>query len=137
MVLKNFLESKTNYILTTTHINNGKFENRDIKSGGWRWMDLFAYPYDFPADPLETIIDGGGDRYMCLWERRQILNLARALPAILRRSRRGSKSVRPIMNSTHVDLLVATSTVQNRVFEREKSIRGAVSRVFLIDLRYG
>lgn len=70
--LKNFVESKINFLLTTTHINNNKFQNKDIGTGGWRWMDLLSHPYNFSPNPLLRILDGGGDRYMCLWTRSQI-----------------------------------------------------------------
>jgi hypothetical protein len=70
--MRNFAASDIRYLLTTSHINNGKFENRDIQTGGWRWMDLFEAPYNFPADTLDQILDAGGDRYLYLWTRAQI-----------------------------------------------------------------
>lgn len=72
--LGNFLASKIPYILTTSHINIKNFKNIDIKTGGWRWMDLLIDPYNFPNDPIYSILDGGGDRNMHLWTRDQILS---------------------------------------------------------------
>lgn len=70
--LGNFLASKIPYILTTSHINIKNFKNIDIKTGGWRWMDLLIDPYNFPNEPIYSILDGGGDRNMHLWTRDQI-----------------------------------------------------------------
>lgn len=77
-VLINFLASNIPYILTTTHLNvnelnsnNKKFENKNISTGGWRYMDLFIKPYNFPQ-PTLRIVDGGGDREMCLFTKKQI-----------------------------------------------------------------
>lgn len=70
--LSNYLSSRIPYILTTTHINKGRFENRDIETGGWRWLDIFSEPYGFSANPLRQISDGGGDRLMCLFTRYQV-----------------------------------------------------------------
>lgn len=73
--LENFLVSNIPLILTTSHINSQNFKNIDIKTGGWRWMDLFIDPYNFPNDPIYSIVDGGGDRHVHLWTRDQILNI--------------------------------------------------------------
>lgn len=77
--LVNFSSSKIDYLLTTTHLNNNKFENKDIRTGDWRYMDLFLPPYAFNQDDvLYRIIDGGGDREMILLSRdairRSIIN---------------------------------------------------------------
>jgi len=73
-VLRNFLASGIPFLLTTTHRNDG-FENRDIKTGDFRLIDLFAPPYSFPTDPLARIDDWlapDPERQMCLWNREQI-----------------------------------------------------------------
>jgi len=70
--MRNFAASNIPYLLTTSHKNKGKFENRDIKTGNWRMMDLFKPPYNFPADPIDQILDGKGDRFLYLWTRPQI-----------------------------------------------------------------
>ncbi len=67
LYFKNILSSEIKIIMTTTHINNGSIENRDIKTGGWRWFDLFSPPFNFSNNFSEKVIDGGGDRYMCMW----------------------------------------------------------------------
>jgi hypothetical protein len=73
-VLTNFVESGIKYLLTTTHMQkpDKPFENSDISAGGFRYMDLFASPYNFPQDTLFKVLDGFEDRYMCLWSREQI-----------------------------------------------------------------
>ena len=64
---QNVLSSDIKYLMTTTHINDGAIENKDIKTGGWRWFDLFSSPFHFSDKMIEKVIDGGGDRYMCMW----------------------------------------------------------------------
>lgn len=70
--LRNFASSDIRYLLTTSHINEGTFENRDITTGQFRRIDLFAPPYNFPRDTLDQILDGKNDRYLYLWTRPQI-----------------------------------------------------------------
>lgn len=55
--LKKFCESDIKYILTTTHTNSGQFENKDIVSGGFRYIDLFSFPFNLPKDTLYKIKD--------------------------------------------------------------------------------
>lgn len=70
--LKNFARSDIRYLLTTSHINESKFENRDITTGHFRPIDLFQPPYNFPHDTIDQILDGKNDRYLYLWTRAQI-----------------------------------------------------------------
>jgi hypothetical protein len=69
--LDNILNSEIKYIMLTSHLNL-KIKNKDIVTGGWRWFNLFNFPFYFP-NPISKIIDGGGDRQMCLWSRDQLL----------------------------------------------------------------
>ena len=55
--LKNFCNSNIPYILTTSHINNNTFINNDIETGGFRYIDLFSFPFNFPENPLYRIED--------------------------------------------------------------------------------
>jgi hypothetical protein len=73
-ILKNFVESGIKYLFTTTHINRAEkpFNNKDTSVGGFRYMDLFASPYNFPKKTLFKVLDGFDDRHMCLWSRKQI-----------------------------------------------------------------
>lgn len=84
-----FLEAGIPYLLTTTHDNSGgAIVNRDIRSGGFRPIDLYAPPYNFPRDPLRTIEDWHAPelkRYLCLWSRQHVLqarSLASGTPVI-------------------------------------------------------
>lgn len=70
--MRNFAASDIRYLLTTSHINNGKFQNGDNETPRWRWIDLFQPPYSFPEDVLDKILDAGGDRYLYLWTRAQV-----------------------------------------------------------------
>lgn len=82
MALNNFVKSNIKYILTSTHfsdsINNitgGSYNgNFDIVTGGFRLLNLFDKPYNFP-EPLYRIADalvGFPRREMCVWSREQI-----------------------------------------------------------------
>lgn len=56
LVIMNFANSKIPYLLTTTHINNGSFRNKDIASGDFRLL-VFSAPYYFPQEILFRISD--------------------------------------------------------------------------------
>lgn len=66
--LKNVLSSDIKYFMTTSHKNLTGFTNKNIKTGGWRYIDLFQEPFNFPTEVLEKVEDGGGDRYMFMWD---------------------------------------------------------------------
>lgn len=74
-VLERFLESGSRYLLTTTHaFGNGEF-NRDIETGDFRLLDLFAPPFELPRDYLLAVEDftpPDPRRLMVLWTREQI-----------------------------------------------------------------
>lgn len=74
-VLTNFVDSGSRYLMTTTYASNGLFANRDITTGDFRFIDLFAPPYSLPRDVLAQVPDWEPplpERYMCLWSREQI-----------------------------------------------------------------
>ena len=75
-VLENFVASGIPYLLTTSHKNDGTIVNRDIQTGSFRVMDLFAPPYNFPRETLARIDDWVApdpEREMCLWTREQVV----------------------------------------------------------------
>ena len=75
-VLKNFVRSEISYLLTTTHKATMNFHNRDITTGDFRLIDLFAAPYHLPPNPLARIDDWlppGSQRELCLWNREQVI----------------------------------------------------------------
>jgi SAM-dependent methyltransferase len=83
-VLINYINSNIPYLLTTTHINNDNFSNRDISSGDFRLIDLFSAPYNFSEDVLFRIDDWVHPhrrREMCLWSRQQIVDAVLTLPS--------------------------------------------------------
>jgi hypothetical protein len=51
------LNSEIRYFLTITHKNNIKFKNKNIKTGDFRLIDLFSYPFNFPDNPIARIDD--------------------------------------------------------------------------------
>jgi hypothetical protein len=76
--LKQFVKSDIPYFLTTTHKNNFQFENKDILTGGFRMIDLFQAPFNFPAAVLyrfDDYIETQPPREMCLFSREQILEI--------------------------------------------------------------
>jgi len=76
LTLRHFVESNVKYILTTTHIPTPQFQNRDIPTGEYRPLDLFAPPFDLPIDVLFRITDyvePYEPREMCLWSREQFI----------------------------------------------------------------
>jgi hypothetical protein len=78
LLLNNFLQSGTNYLLTTTHVNiNNSIINKNILTGDYRMIDLFSTPYNLPNSPkfiIEDWIAPDPQRVMCLWSREQISN---------------------------------------------------------------
>ena len=71
--IDNFLKSDITYLLTTTHINTG-FKNSNLKEVGFKLIDLFESPYNFPT-PLYKITDYRGKKYpreMVLFSKDQI-----------------------------------------------------------------
>jgi len=67
-VFQNILHSEVKYIMLTSHITDQNFQNKDIKTGQWRWFDLTKTPFCIPESLcLEKVMDGGGDRYMLMW----------------------------------------------------------------------
>lgn len=79
--LQNFVESGIPFLLTTTHINEGLFRNRDIVTGDFRLLDLFSSPFFFPQEVAHRIadwIEPGPKREMCLWTRKQMVEVVAA-----------------------------------------------------------
>ena len=84
--LANFVASKIPYVLTSTHRVPDGYRNEDIRSGGFRQIDLFSAPFCFPADVAFRVTDWvEGSHYprreMCVWTREQI---AAVLPKMAR-----------------------------------------------------
>lgn len=75
-ILKNFIDSNSSYLLTTTHINENNFSNIDIKMGDFRFIDLFLPPYCFLRDTkfeIDDWLEPFPKKKMCLWHRKQII----------------------------------------------------------------
>jgi SAM-dependent methyltransferase len=76
--IRNFAESNIKYLLTTTHHNDGTWNNANFNTGGFHTIDLFSEPYNFDANVLYSIedwIEGQRKRRLCLWSRDQIRDL--------------------------------------------------------------
>ena len=76
LTLSNFLTSESKYFLSTSHDNYGRFRNKDISSGDFRLIDLFAEPFNFPINfHFEIPEPGEGSlpsRKLYLWDREQV-----------------------------------------------------------------
>lgn len=76
LFLSNFLESGSKYFLTTSHENDQVFFNSDMKSGGFRLIDLYSVPFNFPKNCLFQIPEPGygslPPRSLYLWDRNQV-----------------------------------------------------------------
>jgi hypothetical protein len=72
-VLRNFVDSKIPYLLTSTHM--GEVRNKDIPTASFRLIDLFSAPYHFPREVLYRIDDWREPyppKENCLWTREQV-----------------------------------------------------------------
>jgi hypothetical protein len=54
---KNFAASQIDYLLTTTHVNEGSFTNKDIQTGAFRRLDLFSPPYNLVDNVVHRMSD--------------------------------------------------------------------------------
>lgn len=73
--LRNFSESSVPHVLLTNHQATGPLVNTDIRTGGFRPLDLFARPFNLPREVLYRIPEGSDPALrheMCLWTREQI-----------------------------------------------------------------
>jgi len=74
--LNNFIESESGYFLSTSYVNDGEFVNSDIRSGGFRLIDLFEPPFGFPRNfhfQIPEIAEGTlPARNLYLWDRDQV-----------------------------------------------------------------
>ena len=76
LTLSNFLESGSKYFLSTSHDNDQEFHNSNIRSGGFRKIDLFSTPFNFPTNFHFQISEPGEatlpPRSLYLWDRTQV-----------------------------------------------------------------
>lgn len=73
--LSNFLDSDSDYLLTTSH--TGILRNEDIADGGFRYLNLRAPPFHLPARELWSVkdyIEGYPVRTLDIWTCEQIEN---------------------------------------------------------------
>jgi len=68
----NFKRSRSTYLLATSFVDRA--DNVDTRTGGWRTLNMQAFPLGFPP-PLASIDDipphardSYGDKRLCLWE---------------------------------------------------------------------
>lgn len=71
-LLSNIQKCNFRYFLATSHETDKKFVNRDIKTGGFRKINLFLPPYNFSRDFIFKIEDFSPPepvRHLVLWEK--------------------------------------------------------------------
>lgn len=76
LVLTNFVQSQTQFLLTTSYKNTGNWKNEDIITGHFRLIDLFSAPYQFSTSALYQIEDWlppDNPRSLYLWSREQVI----------------------------------------------------------------
>lgn len=81
-VLRNYAGSTVPHALLTNHQGAAPFANTDIRTGGFRPLNLLAPPFNLPAAVLHRIPEGNDPALrheMCLWTREQI---KAAMPAM-------------------------------------------------------
>jgi hypothetical protein len=76
LILMNFIESESKYFLSTSYEKMDNFKNVDIRSGGFRLIDLFASPFFFPKNFHYQIPEQGEGslppRKLYPWDREQV-----------------------------------------------------------------
>ena len=74
LFFKNLLKTNFKYILISNHTKNGKFFNRNIKSGDFRKIDLFSQPFNFIEDYEMVVKDfcDGKEKYLLLFKSSKI-----------------------------------------------------------------
>ena len=74
--LKNIRNLKSKYILISNHTKSkdGKFNNKDIKSGDFRRINLFQPPFNFQTNFEKAIKDScdGVDKYLLLFKNKEL-----------------------------------------------------------------
>tara|TARA_B100002019_G_scaffold164872_1_gene142396 strand:- start:6392 stop:7150 length:759 start_codon:yes stop_codon:yes gene_type:complete len=55
-LLNNLKRTKYRYLLTTTHLNDSNFSNKDIVTGDFRLIDLFSKPLNFDKQLVKEFI---------------------------------------------------------------------------------
>ena len=70
--LRNFTRSSIPYALITSH--RGLIRNVDIETGGWRYLSLTRYPFNFaePESALTDHLPGDLPQIVGLWSRETI-----------------------------------------------------------------
>ena len=85
--LTNFKRSGSRFLLATTHIDI--VENTDVRTGGWRNINLQSAPFNFPQ-PLELLVeDAELGKCLGLWKLSDIKPRRRSTLSTLIRTSRG------------------------------------------------
>lgn len=85
-LLVNFILAEIPYLLTSTHLKRRDILNKDISTGGFRLINLFAEPYYFSPEVIFRFDDiqvEQKETEMCLWTRDQIIDAVNKFDASL------------------------------------------------------
>ena len=89
LILGQFLESRSQYFLSTSHDNDIEFANSNIRSGGFRLLDLFSEPFNFSKESYfeipENVKGSTPARKLYLWDRDQVEAAYLSLNSFLKR----------------------------------------------------
>lgn len=79
--IRNFRKSEIAYALITTH--QGIIRNVDNPTGGWRYLDLTRWPFNFPQPELvlKDSVAGQLPRVVGLWKRESLPNFSASAAA--------------------------------------------------------
>jgi hypothetical protein len=88
--LQNILKTDFKYFLSTSYENEHEFRNSDIFSGGFRLIDLFSRPFNFPTDYKYCIEEPSErrlpERKLFLWNKAQVESACLNLQEYLKNS---------------------------------------------------
>jgi hypothetical protein len=74
-VFDNMLSSSVKYLMTTSYLP-ANYDNCNIKTGGFRPINLEKAPFNLPT-PIDSLDDGPANdliRRMCLWNKNDLIN---------------------------------------------------------------
>ena len=94
--LELFCSTDSRYLLVDSYINNGEFENLDIKTGHYRMVDLFSDPFNFPKSAIFRFPEYSElerSKEMVLFTRQDV---SAVLPAMRERIKRGGFAMAPV-----------------------------------------
>jgi SAM-dependent methyltransferase len=85
--LANFKRSGSGFLLATTHINIA--ENEDMRTGGWRSVNLQSPPFNFPQPRQLVVEDAEQGKCLGMWNLEELAVEGRSAASVFGRVRPG------------------------------------------------